>query len=86
MFYAGPSPSSRTSGEVLLVEEGTLYPALHRMERKGWLASEWQKSETGRRARFYLATDEGKAHLARSRKEWRVRTLAVGRILGVELA
>ncbi|MEM9695981.1 MAG: helix-turn-helix transcriptional regulator, partial [Myxococcota bacterium] len=71
------------SDEVLQVEEGTLYPALHRMERKGWLASEWRKNETGRRARFYSLSDGGKAHLVKARGDWARTTSAVGRVIGV---
>ncbi|MEL6906953.1 MAG: PadR family transcriptional regulator [Planctomycetota bacterium] len=74
------------SDEVLLVEEGTLYPALHRMERRGLLRSEWGKTDTGRRARFYSATDEGSAHLKSERKAWQDQARLVGRMLGVELA
>lgn len=53
----------RHSGEVLDVKEGVLYPALHRLQRKGWAESRWGKTDTGRRAKFYTLTSEGRAHL-----------------------
>jgi len=58
-----------TKGE-LLVEEGSLYPALHRIERKGWISADWGVSDTGRRARFYELTDEGKERLAHELRTW----------------
>lgn len=84
--YAIASRLREQSDEVLAVEEGTLYPALHRMERKGWLTSEWRKNETGRRARFYSLSDDGKARLVEARRDWAERTSAVGRVIGVEFS
>jgi transcriptional regulator len=60
----------RVSGELLRVEEGSLYPALHRMEQSGWIRSEWAMSETNRKAKFYHLTAGGKAQLAASEKSW----------------
>lgn len=74
------------SDAALLVEEGTLYPALHRMERRGLLRSEWGKTDTGRRARFYSVTEEGAKHLRDERRAWQEQARLVGRLLGVELA
>ncbi len=74
------------SEDVLAVEEGTLYPALHRMERGGWIESSWQPSPTGRRARFYALTAKGRKHLACAVGEWQSTTQAIGRVLGAELA
>ncbi len=54
----------RHSGEVLNVKEGVLYPALHRLQRKGWAESRWGKTDTGRRAKFYTITSDGRTHLA----------------------
>ncbi|MGH7522756.1 MAG: PadR family transcriptional regulator [Gemmatimonadales bacterium] len=54
----------------LLVEEGTLYPALYRLADRGWVESEWGRSENGRRARFYALTAEGRAHLATQSVTW----------------
>lgn len=57
-------------GEQVLVEEGTLYPALHRLQDKGWLSASWGLSENNRRAKFYEVTDKGRERLARERQEW----------------
>jgi transcriptional regulator len=53
----------RASEELLRVEEGSLYPALHRMEQSGWISSEWALTETNRKAKYYLLTDEGRRQL-----------------------
>ena len=55
----------------LLVEEGSLYPALHRIERKGWISARWGVSNTGRRARLYELTDEGRVRLEHELETWR---------------
>lgn len=60
----------RATDETLVVEEGALYPALHRMERKGWLGSRWAVSERGRRAKYYRLTAKGRRALAASQREW----------------
>lgn len=67
---------------VLSVEEGALYPALHRLERRGLLESRWGKTDTGRRAKFYRVTDEGLAHLEAERARWAEYSDAVTAILG----
>ena len=72
-----------TTSDVLVVQEGALYPALHRLERKGWLAEEWGKSETGRQAKYYTLTPRGQAHLRAERKRWEQFTGAVGRALAL---
>ncbi len=74
------------SDEALSVEEGSLYPALHRMERNGWIVSEWGLSDTGRRAKFYALTDDGRTRLAYARKSWLRMTRAVGAVLGGKAA
>src|SRR5438105_3710747 len=61
----------RVSDEMLRVEEGSLYPALHRIEQHGWIASEWGASESGRRAKFYRLTSAGRKQLAREEESWR---------------
>lgn len=66
----------------LRIEEGTLYPALHRMERRGWLASEWGASESNRRAKFYRLTPGGRSALREQESAWRRLSDAVGRVLG----
>ncbi len=84
--YAIAARLKEASDDALSVEEGTLYPALHRMERKGWLASEWGKTDSGRRARFYSVTDEGATHFKRERRDWKKHSQMVSRMLGVSLA
>ncbi len=59
-----------TSGEVLQVETGSLYPALHRLERQGWVTAEWKKSESNQRAKFYRITALGKRQLASDYERW----------------
>ena len=72
----------RISNEILRVEEGSLYPALHRMEQDGWIAAEWGLSENNRRARFYSLTAMGQKQLAVERENWRKIAGAVGLVLG----
>jgi transcriptional regulator len=72
----------RISNEVLRVEEGSLYPALHRMEQERWIAAEWGLSENNRRARFYRLTPLGRRQLAAERDNWRKITSAVELVLG----
>jgi transcriptional regulator len=69
------------TGERLTVEEGALYPALHRMEKRGWLTSEWRRTEHGRRARFYQPTPEGRAERERLVARWRGSASAVAQVL-----
>lgn len=69
------------SGEELHVEEGTLYPALHRLENRGWIAAEWGLSENNRRAKFYRLTRVGRRELTERMANWRRFTLAVDRVL-----
>ena len=70
-----------TTGGTLQVEEGALYPALHRMEQKGWVESEWGLSENNRRARFYTITAAGRAHLRAEGAVWLRYAAAVTRVL-----
>lgn len=72
---------SERSGEVLRAEEGSLYPALHRMEEAGWIRAEWITKETGRRARMYELTAAGKKQLAVEESRWQAVTSAVNRVL-----
>ena len=71
----------RVSNEVLRVEEGSLYPALHRMEQERWIASEWGLSENNRRARFYRLTRLGRKQLSAEQENWRKITGAVASML-----
>lgn len=68
--------------ERLRIEEGTLYPALHRMERRGWLAAEWGASESNRRAKYYRLTAAGRSALKEQESAWRRVSDAVARVLG----
>jgi PadR family transcriptional regulator PadR len=79
--YAIMSAIQVISGEVLRVEEGSLYPALHRMEEAGWIRAEWVTKQTGRRARLYELTAAGKKQLGAEESRWQAVTLAVNRVL-----
>jgi PadR family transcriptional regulator, regulatory protein PadR len=71
----------QVSGDILTVEEGSLYPALHRMELGGWIASEWNLTANKRRARYYRITPAGRKKLAEEEQSWRMLTDAVTRVL-----
>jgi transcriptional regulator len=71
-----------TSDDVLQVEQGSLYPALHRLEDRGWVKSSWGLSENNRKAKFYELTEAGRGQLSVERKRWRQMVVAIGRILG----
>jgi PadR family transcriptional regulator len=72
----------RTSEDVLQVEHGSLYPALHRLEDRGLIASFWGTSENNRRAKYYRITPAGRKHLAKERSRWDQIVNAIARILG----
>jgi DNA-binding PadR family transcriptional regulator len=69
------------SGEVLQVQQGSLYPALHRLERRRWLRAEWAASETGREARFYTLTALGRKQLGEQRANWDRLAAAISGVL-----
>jgi PadR family transcriptional regulator, regulatory protein PadR len=71
----------RVSNEVLRVEEGSLYPALHRMEQDGWIRAQWGVSENNRRARYYELTAKGRKQLAQEERNWNQLTEAVASVL-----
>ena len=71
----------RTSEELLQVETGSLYPALHRLEAKGWIDASWQLSDKGKRARYYKLTRRGRKQLATERSKWDAFTRAMGLVL-----
>lgn len=71
----------RTSEDLLQVETGSLYPALHRLEAKGWIAASWELSEKGKRAKFYRLTPLGRKQLAAERSKWEAFSRAMGLIL-----
>ncbi len=70
-----------TSGEDLQIEEGALYPALHRMHARGWIKADWGRSENNRRAKFYSLSADGKSHLLNVTTGWQRYSRAVGRVL-----
>ena len=70
------------SSNVLLVQQGSLYPALHRLERRGWIKARWGASENNRRAKFYELTQSGRKQLEAEKSEWKKLTLAVAQVLG----
>jgi len=68
------------SGEMLDVEQGSLYPALYRIEQRGWVSSDWDTHETGRRAKFYTLTKVGRKQLIEEEKSWDALTLAIAKM------
>lgn len=79
--YAITTHIQRVSEDLLRVEEGSLYPALHRMEQQGWLRSEWGVTEKNREARFYALTAAGRKQLAAEEESWARLAKGVGRVL-----
>jgi len=79
--YAIMTAIKDRSGEVLRAEEGSLYPALHRMEEAGWIRAQWIVKDTGRRARIYELTAAGKKQLDAEESRWQAVTSAVNRVL-----
>jgi transcriptional regulator len=71
----------QVSSDVLRIQQGSLYPALHRLERRGWIQAEWGTSENNRRAKYYELTRAGKKQLEREEKSWRKLAAAVAQIL-----
>jgi transcriptional regulator len=87
-LVAGPSHGhaiakdiQRTSENLLQVETGSLYPALHRLEAKGWIAATWDLSDKGKRARYYRLTAAGRKNLAAEQSKWQALARAIGLIL-----
>ena len=68
------------SGDMLDVEQGSLYPALYRIEQRGWVSSKWGTNETGRRAKFYTLTRAGRKQLAVEEQSWDLLALAIARV------
>ncbi len=79
--YAIASRIQQMSSDLLRVEEGSLYPALHRMEQDGWISSHWGQTESNRRARFYTITKAGQQQLEQELESWRRITLGVSLVL-----
>ena len=74
----------QASDEELLVEHGALYPALQRLEERGWISAKWGTSSNNRKARFYSLTSMGRKQLVKETTKWKRLTAAIGRILGSE--
>jgi PadR family transcriptional regulator, regulatory protein PadR len=79
--YAITTHIQRVSADLLRVEEGSLYPALHRMEQEGWVRAEWGLTEKNREARFYALTTQGRKQLAREAESWARLTEGVKRVI-----
>ena len=79
--YALMTAIEEFSEEVLRVEEGSIYPALHRMEEAGWISAKWITKDTGRRARAYELTEQGRNQLTTEESRWDAVTAAVNRVL-----
>lgn len=71
----------QVSAEALQVTQGALYPALHRLEQQGWIAAKWQKSETGREAKFYRLTKAGAGQLEKELAQWERLSNAIGLVI-----
>ena len=74
----------KESEDVLLVDHGALYPALQRLEERGWISAEWGVSSNNRKARFYTLSKAGRKQLVQETSEWRRMAAAIGRVLGPE--
>ena len=79
--YAIAQQLQRISNDVIQVRQGSLYPALHRLDNRGLLATEWRQSETGRDAKYYRLTKQGRDELERGRASWRKFTRAINVVL-----
>ena len=82
--YAIASAIKNSTDGALLVEEGALYPALYRMEAKGWIEAEWGLSNNNRRAKYYQMTAEGRRHFRSEEGLWNAYALAVGKLLSAK--
>jgi PadR family transcriptional regulator PadR len=71
----------QVSREVLQVQQGSLYPALHRLEQQGWIKAEWGETEGGRKAKFYSLTRAGRTHLGREKAQWERLSAAINLVL-----
>ena len=79
--YAISQRIQQISQDVFTVNQGSLYPALHRLEKGGWIKAEWGTSENNRKARYYRLTSAGKKHLAEETEHWKMLSAAIGRII-----
>jgi transcriptional regulator len=76
----------QVSGDVLQVSDGSLYPALHKLEQEGWIKAEWRPSENNRRAKFYSLTRLGRRHLEREADNWNRLSAAISHVIQLEQA
>jgi PadR family transcriptional regulator PadR len=76
----------QVSGDVLQVSDGSLYPALHKLEQEGWIKAEWRPSENNRRAKFYSLTRMGRRHLEREADNWNRLSAAISHVIKLEQA
>lgn len=76
----------QVSGDVLQVSDGSLYPALHKLEQEGWIKAEWKPSENNRRAKFYSLTRLGRRHLEREADNWNRLSTAISQVIKIEEA
>jgi PadR family transcriptional regulator PadR len=76
----------QVSGDVLQVSDGSLYPALHKLEQEGWIKAEWRPSENNRRAKFYSLTRMGRHHLGREADNWNRLSAAISHVIKLEQA
>jgi len=74
----------QVSGDVLQVSDGSLYPALHKLEQEGWISSEWKQSTNNRRAKFYALTVLGRSHLEKEAANWSRLSAAISQVVGME--
>ena len=81
--YAVAQRLQQISKEVLQVQQGTLYPALHRLEERGWLKADWRSTDTGREAKFYNLTKAGRTRLEHERSDWERMAHAIGLVLRI---
>jgi len=79
--YALAQRLQQVSKDALQVQQGSLYPALHRLEERGWLRAEWRNTDTGREAKFYSLTKAGQKQLERERSDWERLTSAIALVL-----
>src|SRR6202012_3537246 len=79
--WAIAKPIQQVSGEVLQVQQGSLYPALHRLEQQGWIKARWAESETGRQAKFYALTSAGRKQLETETANWNRLSAAINMVV-----
>ena len=84
----GPSGQrlKQVSGDILQVSDGSLYPALHKLEQEGWITAEWKTSELGRRAKFYSLTRIGQRHLEKEAADWERLSTAISQVVRLKEA